>query len=262
MVMKYEAADIVRVETGDTLSSIAAKNDVSLAELLAANPQIKNPNVLAAGQRLRIPAKPVEFALRFVNLVNRPPVGVRYRILLGQKVLASGTVTEKDNEANMKVAAGSRLSVHAQRIGETALAEVAQLVVKREHPVMLLRINSAKIPSKTEPHPKTPSPPPPPPKKDKPAKPPATPADKKTDQGVDHAKDKNPQAQPEHKILPGECACGKDITIDQLLAIFPARKKKLLEKFVTPLNSMMTKYAIDSCLRKSHALAQIGHESG
>lgn len=261
--MKYEAPDLVRVEKDDTLSGIAAKNQVSLDQLLAANPQIKNPNVLARGQRIRIPSKPIDFTLRFVNLVDQPPVGVRYRILLGTKELASGKVTQTQNEAHMKVAVGSRLSLHAQRIGDTAMVEVAQLVVKREHPVMLLRIRSAKLPSKTEAHPKTPSPPPPPPPKaDKPAKPAGPPPGKQNDQGVDNAKGKNQQAQPEHKLVPGDCACGKDLTLDQLAAIFPSRKKTALEKFVAPMNTMMTKYAIDSCLRKSHALAQIGHESG
>jgi predicted chitinase/LysM repeat protein len=255
--MKVEANDIVRVESGDTLSAIAAQNEISVEELLAANPQIKNRNVLAAGQRIHIPGKPIAFTLRFVNLVDKPPVGVRYKILLGTKELAAGNVTESHNEAHMKVKEGDRLSIHAQRIGDTALVEVAQLIVKRNHPVMLLRINSAKLPSQTAPHPKTP--PQPQPQANKPATPPAA---KQTDQGVDHAKGSNPQTQPEHKLLPGDCACGKDMTIDQLAAIFSARKKTDLEKFLVPMNTMMKKYAIDTCLRKSHALAQIGHESG
>lgn len=255
--MKVEAPDMVRVEAGDTLSNIAAKNDVSVKELLAANPQIKNPNMLAQGQRVRIPGKPISFTLRFINLANRPPAGVRYRIRLGPKLLVAGKVSETENEAHMLVAEGDRLSVDAQRLGETSLNEVAQLVVSRRHPVMLLRINSAKLPSGTSPHPKTPASPQPPA-----GKPATLPATKANDQGVDHARDSNPQAQPEHQLLPGDCACGKDITIDQLAAIFSSRKKADLKPFLVPMNAMMSKYAINSCLRKSHALAQIGHESG
>ena len=43
------------VRSGDTLGEIAAKNGVSLKELLAANPQIKNPNLIYPGQKIRIP---------------------------------------------------------------------------------------------------------------------------------------------------------------------------------------------------------------
>ncbi len=44
------------VEHGDTLSAIAAKAGVSLEELLKANPQILNPNVIYPGDRVNIPA--------------------------------------------------------------------------------------------------------------------------------------------------------------------------------------------------------------
>jgi lysozyme len=43
------------VQSGDTLSGIAARFGVSLAALEAANPQIKNPNLIYAGQVLVIP---------------------------------------------------------------------------------------------------------------------------------------------------------------------------------------------------------------
>ena len=38
------------VTAGDTLSKIARDNDVSLDALLAANPQITNPNAISVGQ--------------------------------------------------------------------------------------------------------------------------------------------------------------------------------------------------------------------
>lgn len=43
------------VRRGETLSQIAAENGVSLSALLAANPQITNPNLIFAGQEVRIP---------------------------------------------------------------------------------------------------------------------------------------------------------------------------------------------------------------
>ena len=43
------------VQRGDTLSGIAAAHGVSLSALRAANPQISNPNLIFAGQRVTIP---------------------------------------------------------------------------------------------------------------------------------------------------------------------------------------------------------------
>jgi len=43
------------VKRGDTLSAIAARNGVSLNALIAANPQIRNPNLIYAGQTVHIP---------------------------------------------------------------------------------------------------------------------------------------------------------------------------------------------------------------
>jgi len=43
------------VKRGDTLSEIAARNGVSLSALIAANPQIKNPNLIYAGQAVHLP---------------------------------------------------------------------------------------------------------------------------------------------------------------------------------------------------------------
>ncbi|MDN4037690.1 LysM peptidoglycan-binding domain-containing protein [Massilia sp. YIM B02443] len=65
-----------------------------------------------------------------------------------------------------------------------------------------------------------------------------------------------------HEVLPGTCACGRDLTLDELAAIFPTRRRDQLDPFLAPMNRMMAVYGIDSCLRKAHALAQIGHESG
>ncbi|MGW2640086.1 peptidoglycan-binding protein [Streptomyces sp. NPDC001348] len=42
------------VESGDTLSRIAARFHVTLAQLLEWNPEITNPDVIRAGQRLRV----------------------------------------------------------------------------------------------------------------------------------------------------------------------------------------------------------------
>ena len=45
------------VTAGDTLSKIARDNDVSLDALLAANPQITNPNAISVGQVINLPVQ-------------------------------------------------------------------------------------------------------------------------------------------------------------------------------------------------------------
>ena len=46
-----------RIQRGDTLSGIAARYHVSLGALEQANPQIKNPNLIYAGEMLNIPGQ-------------------------------------------------------------------------------------------------------------------------------------------------------------------------------------------------------------
>ncbi len=43
------------IKSGDSLASVAQRNGVSLQDLLKANPQIKNPNLVYAGQSVNIP---------------------------------------------------------------------------------------------------------------------------------------------------------------------------------------------------------------
>lgn len=49
-----------KVKAGDTLSKIAKRNGVSLAQLLKANPQIKNPDKIRVGQLINLPDTPTE----------------------------------------------------------------------------------------------------------------------------------------------------------------------------------------------------------
>lgn len=48
-----------KVRQGDTLSSIAARNNVSVGDLMKANPQIKNPDKIITGWVLNLPMKSV-----------------------------------------------------------------------------------------------------------------------------------------------------------------------------------------------------------
>ena len=46
---------VYTVRKGDTLWGIAGRYGVALTDLIAANPQIKNPNLIYPGDRVRIP---------------------------------------------------------------------------------------------------------------------------------------------------------------------------------------------------------------
>ena len=49
-----EQAEYHRVAKGDTLWALARRYGLSLAELIALNPQIKNPNLIYVGQEVRV----------------------------------------------------------------------------------------------------------------------------------------------------------------------------------------------------------------
>jgi len=53
--LAQQSGERYTVRAGDTLSSIAANHGVSLPELLAANPQISNPNNINVGQVVNLP---------------------------------------------------------------------------------------------------------------------------------------------------------------------------------------------------------------
>ena len=50
----YYGNNYYTIQSGDTLSGIAAKFGTSIANLMALNPQIKNPNLIYAGKTIRI----------------------------------------------------------------------------------------------------------------------------------------------------------------------------------------------------------------
>lgn len=250
-----EIIKTVPIGRGETLTGIAKRHSVSLNALLAVNPQIRHPDALKIGEPVHIPGEKFMLTVRFVNSWDLPPVGVRYELVAGKAVLAKGRIGLFDNEAELKVVEGAHIGLRAQRLGDADLISVANFVAKGAHPVVVARINAVKLPSLSDLHPKSEAAPP-----QKPTSKPTGPA--RTDQGQPHQQGKGAEGAAEHRILPGECACGRDLTIDELAAIFPARKKAQLEPFLTPINQMATTYGMDSCMRKAQALAQIGHESG
>ncbi|WAM31279.1 SafA/ExsA family spore coat assembly protein [Caldicellulosiruptor naganoensis] len=51
----FAQTKIYTVQAGDTFWSIAIKKQIGISELLKANPQIKNPNLIYPGQKINIP---------------------------------------------------------------------------------------------------------------------------------------------------------------------------------------------------------------
>ncbi len=50
-----------QIRSGDTLSGIAARNNTTVAALMRANPQIRNPNLIIAGHQLNLPGSSDSF---------------------------------------------------------------------------------------------------------------------------------------------------------------------------------------------------------
>ncbi|MBN8190589.1 SafA/ExsA family spore coat assembly protein [Bacillus sp. NTK074B] len=78
---KVSAAGTYKVTYGDTMWKIAVKNQVGVSELISANPQISNPNMIYPGQSLNIPgvnSTSQNYTYEVVKLVNveRSKVGL------------------------------------------------------------------------------------------------------------------------------------------------------------------------------------------
>ena len=55
--MQNRASGAYKIAQGDSLSAIAKKQGMTVEQLLAANPQIKDPNKIQTGANLNLPAK-------------------------------------------------------------------------------------------------------------------------------------------------------------------------------------------------------------
>lgn len=51
----FAQTQVHTVKSGDTMWKIAVKYEVGLSEIISANPQIKNPNLIYPGQKINIP---------------------------------------------------------------------------------------------------------------------------------------------------------------------------------------------------------------
>jgi LysM repeat protein len=82
---KHKGSKNVKVKTGDTLMKIAKKNKTSYPRIFYANVKIKDPDVIFAGEKLRIPSKneklkkrPLEHAVQTVQAAGPSSAPVSY----------------------------------------------------------------------------------------------------------------------------------------------------------------------------------------
>ena len=63
--------ELIQWSSGDTLWKVAVKNQVGITELISANPQVQNINMIYPGQSLNIPSNHYQsIEQQVVNLVN------------------------------------------------------------------------------------------------------------------------------------------------------------------------------------------------
>lgn len=85
----------VTVRSGDTLSGIAARNGVALGDLLAANPQIRNPDLIYPGQTVHLPnGGGGEVTVRSGDTLSG--IAARNNVSLGALLSANPGITNPD----------------------------------------------------------------------------------------------------------------------------------------------------------------------
>lgn len=97
-----------KVKSGDTLTKIAKRNGLSLAQLLKLNPQIKNPNRIRVGQVVNLPdtsTATTQPAPAKVDAVSTPPVTTDAGAATGTAAAATGTAAAATGTAAATVRA-------------------------------------------------------------------------------------------------------------------------------------------------------------
>jgi LysM repeat protein len=108
------------VQRGDTLGAIAKRYNTTVAALLRMNPQIRNPNWLYVGQRIRVPApakEPSGFTITRIYLISLNDGGP-----LGcGDTLVPVTVEIPATRAVLRASLDKLLSLHSAYYGESGL---------------------------------------------------------------------------------------------------------------------------------------------
>jgi len=103
-----------RIQSGDTLSRIAQRNNTSVSALMKANPQIKNANLIYAGRSLNIPGSRDEF----VHGSGRP--GSAGRPSSPSSPSAGGATGPSAPSAGTRGPGGSPFAIAQSQLGKNA----------------------------------------------------------------------------------------------------------------------------------------------
>lgn len=123
------AAGSYTVQAGDNLTVIAKRTGLSVGQLRAANPQIRNLDAVQAGKTIRLPdAHKVAGSYRVTSGETLSSIAARYRLSLSQLVRANAGLS-----ASKPLQAGKVLYIPARRVvvaAAKARGSGAQAVIK------------------------------------------------------------------------------------------------------------------------------------
>ena len=101
-VGKMASGGSMKIKSGDTLSQIAKKNNISLRDLLSANPSIKNANQIRVGQSIKLPS--TKMTGSSIGATRNPYKG------MSKQDMADMDVKNKSAEQQQAVTERSRVS--------------------------------------------------------------------------------------------------------------------------------------------------------
>jgi len=109
------------VLSGDTLSHIAQACGVSVADIVAANPLIQDPNKISPGQQLAIPGSAVQEAAAAPQDVAAPQ-----EVAVVAAPTEAAAVEVQEEAADTEAAAGEAAAGEAPAVAEAAVADAAE----------------------------------------------------------------------------------------------------------------------------------------
>jgi predicted chitinase len=252
----------ITVRNGDTLTRIAKRHDTTVAKILSLNPDIEDPNQLSVGQIIHINPSLGKITLTFKNRDGFAPIGIAVKVTYdtGKKVELKISTTA--NSICIQPSTHNPVKIYAQLIGKKQFNKIGAINPKQEDSSWALKIFSIKVASKTDQHPQD--------ARRQNTKRSELPNDiskksaasKDIEQGIVKSPALDNSNRPLQVLLAGPCACDRDITLAELSNIYPHQKESLIGKFLPHINEACKSHQITSCIRKSHFLAQVGHESG
>lgn len=215
--------NVYTVKSGDTLSGIAERNRVGLNDVIKANPQIKNPNMIFPGQQVTIPN-----GRQIGNLAGIP---------------VSKAQPPKEGPGSYKVRSGDTLSGIAQR-NNISLNNLIAANRQVKNPNMIFVGQSLSIPGGANGgmgggmgavRPRR--------------------SGGAASEGAGGANGAAPVSKP----VAGDTKSG--VTLQQLKAIMPNLSNAKAQQYLPYLNSAMKEFKINTPERKAAFLAQLAHES-